>query len=171
MKLIPLTKGQFAIVDDEDYERVSKYKWRAAWGGYCYYAVHMFWNEGKRYEIRMHRFILNAPDGKLVDHIDYDGLNNRIYNIRICSHSQSQYHRRSHGGTSKFKGVSLNKINNKWQAQIKHNRKSMWIGQYEKETEAAKAYDKKARELFGDFAHLNFPILAALLAKENEDGE
>ena len=155
MKRIPLTKGQFAIVDDEDYERVSKYKWQATWGGYCYYATRIPWNKGKRHEIRMHRFILNAPDDKIVDHIDFNGLNNRRDNIRTCTHSQSQYHRRSHGGTSKYKGVSLCRKNNKWQAQIKHNRKSKWIGQYEKEKDAAKAYNKKAKELFGDFAYLN----------------
>ena len=157
MKKIPLTQGQYAIIDDEDYDRVAQYKWRAVWGGRCFYAVHMFWNKGKRYEIRMHRFIMNAPKSILVDHRNYDGLDNRKENLRLCSHSQSQYHRRScNKGTSRFKGVSLRKKNKKWQAQIKHNKKSIWIGEFIDEAEAAEAYDEKARELFGEFAHLNY---------------
>lgn len=157
MKKIPLTQGQYAIVDDEDYDKVVRYKWRAVWGGYCFYAVHTLWNKGKRYEIRMHRFILNGPDTSLVDHRNYNGLDNRKSNLRLCSHSQSQYHRRgSKNGTSQFKGVYFRTQNQSWQAQIKYNGKSIWIGQYEDEVAAAKSYDEKARQLFGEFAHLNF---------------
>lgn len=158
MKFIQLTQGQEALVDDEDYDKVAKYKWRAKWGGQCFYAVRMPWNKGKRHEIKMHRFILDAPGNMLVDHRNYNGIDNRRSNLRLCSHSQSQYHRRSHKGTSRFKGVSLRKKNKKWYAQIKHKRKAIWIGEYKDETKAAKAYDRKAKELFGEFAHLNFGL-------------
>ena len=160
MKRIILTQGKFAIVDDIDFRKVSRIKWRAVKGkgNATFYAVHMFYNNGKPYEIRMHRFILNVPDNMLTDHRDFNGLNNRRNNLRICNHQQSQQHRRGQkikNRTSDFKGVSYRTKNGKWQAQIKHNYKSIWIGEYDNEIDAAKAYDQKAIELFGEFAYTN----------------
>lgn len=173
MKRIPLTQGFFAIVDDEDYERVSKFKWRAIVQGKSVHAARMIWNKGKQLHIKMHRFILNAPDGMFVDHINYNCLDNKRVNIRLCTPQESSYHRRGiANSSSKYKGI-WRAGTKKWQAQIKHNNKAIYIGQYNNEIKAAKAYDVKARELFGKFAELNFPNTFAqaaekAIAKTNE---
>jgi len=154
-RLIELTFGKYAIVDAEDYERLSKYKWHAVKEGRCWYAKTLRRNG---LTMRMHRLILSAPRHLFVDHIDHNGLNNRKSNLRLCTHKQNSRNTRPRrGGTSKYKGVHWCKIRKKFRAMICNNSKFIHLGYFDDEIAAAKAYDRKALELFGQFAYLNFP--------------
>ena len=152
---IKLTWGKWAIVDAEDYDRLRTYKWCGVEEGRSWYAK-TFQRDGL--PLWMHRLILDAPKGLVVDHIDHDGLNNRKTNLRLCTNAQNQQNRRPHrGGTSRYKGVHRVKSRNKFRASLTHNGKRFQLGYFNSEIDAAKAYDKKAREVFGEFAYLNFP--------------
>ncbi len=156
MKRIPLTQGKFATVDDEDYEELSKYKWcavkiRNVW--YAYRWVQL--SNKKMCLVAMHRQILNTPKGLEVDHKDYNGLRNTKDNIRNCTTSQNQARQQPRGGTSIYKGVSWKKSDKKWYVQIEANKTRFYIGSFGNEKGAARAYDKKAKELFGGFALTN----------------
>ena len=165
-RLIPLTQDKFAIVDAEDYDRLREYKWYAKNGGNTYYAARAerVFKDGKFIGVRqilMHRFIMNAPRRLVVDHINHNGLDNRRENLRLCTRLQNSRNRLpSRGGTSKYKGVTRSKRRKKFMAEIRVNQKKQYLGYFDSEIEAAKAYDKKAKELFGEFAYLNFPDLA-----------
>ncbi len=112
----------------------------------------------------MHRLIANAPAHLLVDHIDHDGLNNRKANLRLCSIAQNnQNSRPNRNAASKYKGVSWAQSCRKWFARIRPNRKTIYLGLFTDEIEAALAYDRKAKELFGEFAYLNFPPCPRML--------
>jgi len=152
--LIPLTQGKFAIVDAEDYDRLNQDKWYAGKCKNTYYAGRV---EGGK-TIKMHREIMHAPKGVLVDHINHNGLDNRKSNLRLCTHAQNCYNQQACAtGTSKYKGVSWHKSNSKWSARIRCDRKFYNLGEFDNQMEAAMAYDDKAVELFGEFAYLNFP--------------
>jgi hypothetical protein len=157
-KRIKLTWGKWAIVDAEDYGRLSQYRWCAVEEGRNWYA-RTFRRDG--WPLAMHRLILDAPKGLFVDHIDHNGLDNRRENLRLCTRLENLRNARpSRGGSSKYKGVNWCKIRKKFRARITHNKKRIYLGYFENEIDAAKAYDKKAVELFGEFAYLNFPDLA-----------
>lgn len=161
MKEIPLTQGAIAIVDDEDFEHVSAYKWRVNRYRYVSYASHSYYigrTESGRKEVGsvlMHRLIMNAPEGVEVDHRNGDGLDNRRANLRLCTVSQNQQNRiQLPRNTSGFRGVTrIKKYANRWQASIGN----LYIGWYATPEAAAHAYDAKARELYGEFARPNFP--------------
>lgn len=104
----------------------------------------------------LHRMIMNAPSGVEVDHINGDTLDNRRCNLRLCTHAENQYNQRSHGGSSKFKGVSWDKQSQKWHAYINKEYGRVNLGLFDDEEGAAFAYDVAARILFGEFARLNF---------------
>ncbi len=153
-KLIPLTRGKFAIVDAADFELLNRYKWHALKGGRTFYAR----SQEKGRAIRMHRLITNAPKGLFVDHINHNGMDNRRANLRFCTRAENNRNslpRR--GGTSRYKGVHWCKRRKKFIATITFNRKKRVLGYFDSEIDAAKAYDKRARELFGEFVYLNFP--------------
>jgi len=152
IRFIPLTQGKVTIVDAEDYKRLSKDKWYAANTGGKFYACRSI----KQRTISMHREIMGEPKGMFVDHIDGNGLNNRRSNLRVCTPAQNVQNRRCMGGSSGYKGVSFIKRDNKWKAEITLNRRRIHIGHFADEISAAKAYDRKAAELFGEFAYLNF---------------
>ena len=159
MAQIRLTQGKYAIVDDEYFDRLNGFKWCAHKNRKTYYAVRNSKRQkGRRTFICMHREILGlkTSDGKDTDHINGNGLDNRRVNLRPCTPSQNQHNRRSFCGTSKYKGVSWHKRDKKWQAYIRLNGKLIHLGLFDSEIEAARAYDIKAKELFGEFAHLNF---------------
>ena len=103
---------------------------------------------------------MKAPKGTLVDHIDRNSLNNRRGNLRLCTPSQNILNTRGKKGTSKYKGVWWNTKKNKWLAMITSKGRHFHLGFFDEEIEAAKAYDRKAVELFGEFAYLNFPEIA-----------
>src|SRR3990167_1380719 len=91
VKLMPLTQGQFSIVDDEEYAWLSKFKWHYD-GRYA--RRNSLQNEGNRRPIYMHRVIAKPPDGMKIDHIDGNKLNNTRANLRVCTHSENQHNRR-----------------------------------------------------------------------------
>jgi len=162
MKEIPLTQNKIALVDDEDYERVTQYKWHARKQGNTYYAMRNIDKKSKQY---MHRFILNISDDKFVDHKDHNGLNNQKYvneqqgNIRKVNHQQNGYNKQKRERTSsQYKGVTWNKNRKKWQAQIEINNNCIYLGLFNDEIAAALVYDKAAIIHFGEYANLNFEI-------------
>ena len=152
-KLIPLTRGKFAIVDDGDFEWLNRRKWR--YDGR--YAVRSIWKNGKDKTTYMHRIILNTPPGLQSDHMSGDRLDNRRCNLRICTSSQHHANRRKQPGyTSQYKGVRWSAKWNKWRAQIYCGGKSLHLGGFDEEYAAARAYDIAAIRYFGEFARLNF---------------
>jgi hypothetical protein len=155
-KQIPLTQGKFATADDEDYDDVNKYKWFAQHIGEQWYASSAPKHNA---HILLHRYLMKVTEFKIkVDHIDGNGLNCQRSNMRLCTQSQNMRNRGANkNNKSGFKGVSFDKRSSKWVAGIKLNRKRISIGFYAAPEEAARAYDEKAKELFGEFAHLNFP--------------
>ncbi|MBK5262657.1 MAG: hypothetical protein JJE17_08825 [Peptostreptococcaceae bacterium] len=157
-KLIRLTQGKFAIIDSFNYERVNKHKWYAECGYNTFYASRRLVRNGIRGTEKLHRFILNIEDPNiLIDHWDRNGLNCTEENMRVATNQQnSQNQIGSKNSTSQYKGVYFNKEKKKYSAQIKVNFKSNHIGHFNSEIEAALAYDLKAKELFGEFAYLNF---------------
>lgn len=169
MRRIPLTQNKFALVDDENYEWLNQWKWCTlkikTKIGNLFYATRAITQKsgkpGKRKMVSMHRQILGLKqgDGKQTDHQNHNGLDNREYNLRVCTQFQNNCNRLPTGGISKYKGVTRQRYKHyksKWKASIKYNRKIIYLGYFENEIEAAKAYDKKAKELFGEFAYLNF---------------
>lgn len=160
MKQIKLTQGKVALVDDEDFELLNQWKWYANKKcGFCYAVRHFKAISGKRDKKSMlHRQIMNCPEGLEIDHINHNGLDNKKSNLRICTRSQNQPNQKAKKHSSKYKGVSWHKASKKWQAMIVYNNRQIYIGLFDSEIEAAKAYDKKALELFGEFACLNFPM-------------
>ena len=159
MKTINLSKGYETIVDDDMYNYLNQWKWSAQKGRNTYYAVHSSKPQnGKQKSICMHREILGlkAGDGRHTDHINGDGLDNRRCNLRICTRSQNHQNRHSIRGTSQFKGCSWYKRDKNWEVSITLNSRKIHLGYFDNEIEAAKAYDKKAGELFGEFAKCNF---------------
>lgn len=154
---IPLTRGQFALIDTSDYDRVSEYKWASLGRGRLFYASSH--ERGSNKNLPMHRLVLNAPKGMQVDHINCDGLDNRRANLRLCTTSQNcQNQRRQLGSTSGYKGVCWSRQDYCWIAYIKLNSVRRHLGSFDTAEKAAKAYDKAALELFGEFARPNFPI-------------
>jgi hypothetical protein len=148
---VPLTgkrgKGKFAIVDAEDYARVSEYKWYLAKRG-CI---------DSRWYGKLHQFILRTNKDQVVDHINHNIFDNRKENLRVCTKQQNLWNMQPSGkGTSKYKGVCLKyKCIDRWTAQIHFQNKKIHIGVYNNETSAAIAYNHKAQELFGEYACIN----------------
>jgi hypothetical protein len=141
----------FATVDDSDYEEVSKYRWYAFGHGRNVYAATS--KNGRM--VYMHRMLMRPRKGYVVDHIDGNGLNNRRCNLRVCTPAQNLINKAPRGGTSRFTGVYRAK--KKWLAHVTHRGKYYYLGVFDDEVEAAKARDRKAYELHGEYAYLNFP--------------
>ena len=152
IRFIPLTKGKVAVVDADDYDWLSKYKWYACNNTAVFRARR---NLGSK-RLFMHRVITDAPPGLVVDHIDGNPLNNRKANLRICTQTENNYNKRPCGATSRYKGVCWDRCKRKWIAKAAKHRKTYNLGRFDNEKDAARAYDKKAKELFGEFAYLNF---------------
>jgi hypothetical protein len=154
MKTIPMSKGNHAIVDDEDYEWLSKYKWYDSGG----YAVTNTYTETGEFKSnwRMHRMIMNPPDDKVIDHINGNKSDNRKENLRIVTIRQNTWNtgkRNDKNVTSNYKGVSYER--GRHRVKIGYNDKKENIGTFLDEVSAANAYNYYARLHFGEFAKLN----------------
>lgn len=153
-KEIPLTRGNWAKVDESDYEELSKYTWHCSSDGYANRAVAIAGKSAK--QIGMHRHIMQPAKGMYVDHINGDKADNRRSNLRIVTNSQNSMNRKPRiTTTSQCKGVSYHKRDKTWRANICLDQKKIYIGCYKTEVEAAEAYNIKAIELFGKHARLN----------------
>jgi hypothetical protein len=154
---IPLTKGQFAIVDAADFDWLNQWKWQASWNPKTgtFYADREEFNgaRDKRYSVRMHREILGLQRGDKLqgEHRNHNTLDNRRSNLRIATHSENMYNRRLNSNSScGLKGVTRH--GNYWRAQIQANRKHIVIGSsYNTPEEAHLAYCEKSKELHGGF--------------------
>jgi len=144
-KIVAYTK-----FDKEDLEKIRHFKW--------YYFIFKYVARGYKNKIfLMHREIIDVPKMMQIDHINGDGLDNRKNNLRIATHGQNMMNKnKPKPKSSIYKGVFSNKLKNKWYSQIAFNYKSYHIGSFDNERHAAMAYDIWAKELFGEFAFLNF---------------
>jgi len=154
---------QTVLIDEEDWDKVNQHKWYI-WGRASrtsFYAITTIPHPGgskRGKNLPIHRLITNPPTDMMIDHINGNGLDNRKENLRICTNAQNLCNQGlNNKNTSGYKGVSWFKITKKWRAQISFNNKPVHIGYYKDVEEAARAYDKKALELHGKFAKLNFP--------------
>lgn len=171
MKLIQLTQGQYAIVDDENYEYLNQWKWYAYFDNKTWYARRTDRISGKIKTIMMHRQVLNVKETKIcIDHKDHNGLNNTKENLRKCSSAENSRNVTGRSKTSKYLGVIFRKRNltrtrvdgsihqftrKFWMAQITCNSKKYHLGEHKTEVEAAIAYNNAAKKYFGEFANLN----------------
>jgi hypothetical protein len=146
-KTIPLTKGYEAMVDDEDYEKLSVHKWCVNVNRNAVYArLGSPRCKGKQDEIKMHTVIMNAPKGWQVDHIDGNGLNNQKENLRIVTNRQNCMNRHQNK-TSRYPGVTWNKRSGVWNAQAQVFGKHKHLGTFRTEEDAYQAYLKVVHPL------------------------
>jgi len=143
--------GRVAYVDDADLPLVSPYRWTVWESGHG--GPYAIANINRRI-VKMHRLITGQAG---MDHIDRDGLNNRRSNLRPATMSQNIANTLSRGGSSRFKGVSWDRVNGRWRAAITIAGQGRNLGRYASEEEAARAYDAAALAAWGEYARLNFP--------------
>jgi hypothetical protein len=153
---IPLTQGKFAVVDSSAWDLVRDSKWHAARIDRRIYANK---SVGKGIpKVYMHRAIAQPSKGVEVDHRNGDGLDNRFKNLRLATRSQNEANKPPRGRTG-FKGVSYDSRSRRYAAYVGHDKK--WVGTFATAVEAAVARDVAAKEMFGEFAYLNFPDLVS----------
>jgi len=158
--LIPLSQGKFAIIDDEDWDLVKGYKWYAKKHENTFYAVtNIRKPDGKYKKLCMHRLLLDLKKGEICDHINHNGCDNRRSdNIRKATKQQNEMNKTKRKNCSSiYKGVYFDKIRERYRVQICFNKKKISLGAIKTELEGALLYDLKAKELFGEYACLNFP--------------
>jgi hypothetical protein len=168
MATIQLSQGKTAIVDDSDLKLLSRFTWYARKCSGRFYAVTAEnVGGGKTQSTYMHRLLTQAPSSVVVDHRNGNTLDNRRGNFRLCSQAQNVCNRRANKG-KRFKGVTLlsGKNAGRFLARIQYQRKSYSLGIFDTAEDAARSYDAKARELFGEFANFNFPDTEKLFVKE-----
>ncbi len=154
MREILINKNKKVLVDDDDYEYLTQWKWCLSSGGY---AQRLFGKYPKYYLVKMHRFIMDAPKELQVDHINGDRLDNRKNNLRLCSCAENSRNRiRQRDNKSGYKGVCYHKKSGKWVAQIHVDGKNFNLGYFITSEDAARAYDIAALDLHKEFAKLNF---------------
>ncbi len=144
------------LLDDADHYEQSKFLWHISSTRNTYYVRRETHIYNKRDVIYLHREIMSVPSDMKVDHINGNGLDNRRENLRVCTHQQNLFNGRKHQNcSSRFKGVSWSQSRSRWCAFIKRNGKTVNLGRFRVEVEAAIAYNRAATELFGEFANLN----------------
>lgn len=157
LKIVSPKYGEFIVLyDDEDHGKILKHTWGISKYGNNFYAKTMIGEKNKQKILYLHRFILNAKYGDIIDHKDNNTLNNKKSNIRFCSHQNNMMNRKPEkNSSSKFKGIYYNKNSNLWHSQIYKNFKKIHLGYFENEIDAALAYNGAAKYLFGKYAYLN----------------
>lgn len=160
MKRIPLHgkrgQGKFALIDDQDYALVASHSWYVNEKGYCRAAYSKGRrSDGKRNQthLSMHRLVMHAERGQVIDHKNRNPLDNRHRNLRFCSLRQNNRNITSYNSQSRYKGVRAR--GGKWSARIKVNYSEVYLGTFNTEQEAALAYNIAAKKYFGRFAGLN----------------
>jgi hypothetical protein len=156
---IYLGEGLFTIVDPDVYYWLNQFHWSPRRNSNCVYAVRFLNEPGKKTKIlSMHREIMNPEKGLLVDHRNGLTLDNRRENLRIATHSQNQFNKTktSLKTSSRYVGVYREKHSRLWASKIGREGKSIWLGRFKSEIDAARAYDEAAKKYHKDFAHLNF---------------
>lgn len=172
--LIPVSGNNYALVDPEDAERVLQHKWFISHSGYAVRQRKLGEEDpdnGIFYKdcCSMHRFILTPGKGSQIDHINGCGLDNRKCNLRLCTQSQNCANsilikapsekvfraKKTRVCTSKYRGVSWRSDRNRWTAYVGTGKGRIMLGCFESEIEAALAYNRKAEEVYGEFAKLN----------------
>jgi hypothetical protein len=153
-RTIALTRGLSAIVDEDDFEDLSRFMWQAVpYGTNVYASRHAKNAEGRNSTILMHRHLLGLePGDRCVDHVDGNGLNNKRENLRIVSKKENAWNRtrKAPGGSSRIKGVSRDGL--RWRARITKEGKTITLGTFDTEESAGAAYEKAARDMFSVFA-------------------
>lgn len=160
MTTLNLPHGKFALIDEEDFSKFSKYSWRLAGAGYVSRGVRLKAKYGGKHKIfYLHREIMVAKKGEEVDHINNNKLDNRKVNLRICNHRQNHFNRKGDTvSSSGFKGVSFKGDNCKdrpWRTRIFANKKEIYLGNFATPQEAAEVYNIAAKRYFGNYAYLN----------------
>ena len=155
---IPLTRGQYAIVDARKYKFLMQWCWYAAWSNftntfYAFTAVRQ--KDGRQHFVSMQEIVLKSRSGKIGDHINHDTLDNRLSNLRPCTPSQNQMHSIRRKSASGYRGVKIN--GRGWSATVRVNKRDKHLGTFSTPKKAAKAFDIAARKYYGEFAVLNFP--------------
>lgn len=156
MKFIELTQGKRAIVDEADFNFLDQWKWFVRNDNGRFYASRKASGPGERKNISMAQVIMDTPAGMDTDHVNGNTLDNRKSNLRIATRQQNIFNTSARKkSTSKYRGVSWYKRGKSWGARIGINGKLIWLGFFKNEIEAAKVWNIKAKELFGEFAKLN----------------
>lgn len=150
MREVPLTRGRVALVDDEDYEEVARYKWCYMTAGY---AARSVVKEKKRWLLYMHREILKPPKGKHVDHVNGDTLDNRRSNLRLATHAENMRNSKklSKNNTSGYKGVAFDRSTGNWKAYISVDGKLKHLGRFSTAEAASECYEHHAKLIFKEF--------------------
>jgi len=152
MRIIALTQGRSAIVDDEDFERLNSFSWCFTNQGY---ACRGYRSGGKQHKVYLHRYIMNPPSGMEIDHINGNGLDNRKDNLRVCLGVENRRNKGlSKKNTTGYKGIYYNTGVSRWYAQIKVNNKKISLGGSDTKQEAAEKYNRAAKLYFGEFGSL-----------------
>jgi len=157
MKLIPLSRGLSAMVDDADFDFLNQWKWQALKKSNTFYAVRTIEVDGVKKGVRMHRFLLQIHDPCVdVDHRDGNGLNNQRFNIRPCAHGENMMNRTINAGSKTgYKGVTFRSDHKNYRVRIGVAKKVITIGHFDCPIEAARAYNDAAILYHGEFARLN----------------